>query len=84
MNQTTTPSLGLSSRNEIKTAVNEAIQTVGQSFENLCLLAGVDALSGMMDEDAKELAGEAYERDAGRHPGRHGRGPDRDPVRPAA
>ena len=71
MNENTTPSLGLSSRNEIKTAVIEALQTVRQSFENLCLLAGVDALSTMMDEDANELAGEAYEREAGKHSGRH-------------
>ena len=57
MSENTTPSPEMPSSNEIKSAVNEALQTVGQSFENLCLLAGVDALSTMMDEDAKELAG---------------------------
>ena len=66
MNENTTPSLRLSSRNEIKSAVNEALQTVGQSLENLCLLASAEALSTMMDKNARELAGEAYERDAGK------------------
>lgn len=45
MNENTTQNLELSSRNEIKAAVNEAVQTVGQGFENLCLLAGVKVLS---------------------------------------
>ena len=73
MNENTTPSLGLSSRNELTSAVNEAIQTVGQSFENLCLLAGVKALTTMMDDDVNELAGEAYERNSGKPGYRWGR-----------
>ena len=60
MNENTTSSMEMSGRNEIKAAVNEAVQTVGKSFENLCLLAGVEALTTMTDDDVNELAGEAY------------------------
>ena len=63
----------MSSRNEIKAAINEAVQTVGKSFDHLCLLADVEALTTMMDDDVNELAGEAYERNSGKPGYRWGR-----------
>ena len=73
MNENTTSSMEMSSRNDLKAAVSEAVQTVGKSFENLCLLAGVDALATMMDDDVNELADEAYERNSSKPGYRWGR-----------
>ena len=71
--QASAPDMSIGTLPGIKSAVTEAIQTAGQGFENLRLLAGVDALSTMMEEDAGELAGEAHERDAGKPIRRWGR-----------
>ena len=73
MNEITTSSMDLSSRNELKAAVSEAARTVGKSFEKLCLLAGVDALATMMDDDVNELAGKAYGHNSGKPGYRWGR-----------
>jgi putative transposase len=43
-----------------ETAVAEAWQQVGASFERFCLTAGLSALSGMMEQDAIELCGPRY------------------------
>ena len=48
------------SNNEPASAVAEAWQQVGASFERFCLTAGLSTLSRMMKEDAVELCGQRY------------------------
>jgi len=48
------------SNNEPASAVDEAWQQVGASFERFCLTAGLSTLSRMMKEDAVELCGQRY------------------------
>ena len=43
-----------------ETAVAEAWQQVGASFERFCLTAGVSALRQLMEHDAVELCGPRY------------------------
>ena len=43
-----------------ETAVAEAWQQVGASFERFCLTAGVSALNQLMEQDAIELCGPRY------------------------
>jgi hypothetical protein len=43
-----------------ETAVAEAWQQVGASFERFCLTAGVSALRQLMEQDAVELCGPRY------------------------
>ena len=64
MKRSTTSSLALASRPEMATAVEDAWQAVGASFEQFCLVAGLSSLTQMLEEDARELAGEAHARDA--------------------
>lgn len=45
-------------------AVEDAWEAVGASFEQFCLVAGLSSLTQMLEEDARELAGEAHARDA--------------------
>ncbi len=53
--------------------VHEAWGDLGTSFERFCVMAGIDAMKTMMNEDAANLAGERYERDAGKPGYRWGR-----------
>ena len=43
-----------------ETAVAEAWQQVGASFERFCLTAGISALRQLMEQDAVELCGPRY------------------------
>lgn len=56
MKKTTTSQLALASQNDLRSAVTGAWEAVGQSFDQFCLLAGVSALSEMMESDASKLA----------------------------
>lgn len=64
MKKTTTSELALASQNDLRGAVSGAWEAVGQSFDQFCLLAGVSALSEMMEGDVAALAGDAHARDA--------------------
>ena len=73
MKRSTTSSLALASRPEMATAVEDAWEAVGASFEQFCLGAGLSSLTQMLEEDARELAGEAHARDAAKPGYRWGR-----------
>lgn len=73
MKRATTLALALASRTEMTAAVEEAWEAVGASFEQFCLVAGLSSLTQMLEEDARELAGEAHARDAGKPGYRWGR-----------
>ena len=73
MKRFTTSSLALASRPEMATAVEDAWEAVGASFEQFCLVAGLSSLTQMLEEDARELAGEAHARDAAKPGYRWGR-----------
>jgi transposase-like protein len=73
MKRATTSALALASRTEMTAAVEEAWEAVGASFEQFCLVAGLSSLTQMLEEDARELAGEAHARDAGKPGYRWGR-----------
>ena len=60
MKRSTTSSLALASRPEMATAV----EAVGAGFEQFCPFAGLSSLTQMLEEDARELAGEAHACDA--------------------
>ncbi len=60
--------------------VSEAWRDVGTGLDRFRVMAGIDAVQGMMNEDAADLAGECCGWDAGR-PG-HRRGGH--PARPAS
>jgi transposase-like protein len=64
MKKTTTSQAALASQNDLRGAVAGAWEAVGQSFDQFCLLAGVSALSEMLESDASQLAGEAHARNA--------------------
>ena len=63
MKRSATSSLALASRPEMASAVEDAWQAVGASFEQFCLVAGLSSLTQMLEEYARELAGEAPARD---------------------
>jgi hypothetical protein len=73
MNKTTTSELALASHSELTSAVETAWGAVGQSFEQFCLIAGVAALSEIMEDDVKGLAGEAHARNTDKPGYRWGR-----------
>ena len=77
MKRSTTSSLALASRPEMATAVEDAWEAVGASFEQFCLVAGLSSLTQMLEEDARELAGEAHARDAAKPGYRWGRTTER-------
>ena len=64
MKKTTTSEQALASHKDLRGAVAGAWEAVGQSFEQFCLLAGVSALSEMMESDVTALAGDAHARNA--------------------
>ena len=62
MKTTTTSAAALPSQSALTSAVAGAWETVGQSFDQFCLLAGFSALGEMMAADVTALAGEAHAR----------------------
>jgi len=62
MKKTMTSAAALTSHGDLSSAVAGAWEAVGQSFEQFCLVAGVSALSAMMEEDVNALAGNSYAR----------------------
>ena len=54
-------------------AVEEAFADVQQSFERLCLAAGMEALGAMMEADVEAACGPRHGRDENRHAHRWGR-----------
>lgn len=62
MERTTISPLALASEAGMKTAVEEAWDAVGESFERFCLVAGLASLTQMMAEDAQALAGAPHAR----------------------
>lgn len=61
--------LGSASGAGVPEALAVAYEQVQSSFENFCLLAGVEALQDLMEEEAADLCGERHQR----HEGRRGR-----------
>jgi hypothetical protein len=53
--------------------VEETWQEVGASFERFCLTAGIATLTKIMEEDAVQLCGSRYGREAGKHGHRWGK-----------
>ena len=73
MKTTTTSAAALPGQSALTSAVAGAWETVGQSFDQFCLLAGFSALGEMMAADVTVLAGEAHARDTDRPGYRWGR-----------
>jgi putative transposase len=61
--------LGLAKAAGDREALEAAFQDVRSSFENFCLLAGIEAFQDLLEEEAAELCGERHQR----HEGRRGR-----------
>src|SRR5215218_7851568 len=74
----TTSMVALGSASQERDAVKEAFQEVQSSFENFCLLAGIEAFQDLLEEEAADLCGERHQR----HEDRRGRrwGKARSPV----
>src|ERR687897_488212 len=70
--------LGSSTATDERDAVKIAFQEVQSSFENFCLLAGIEAFQDLLEEEAADLCGERQQR----HEDRRGRrwGKARSPV----
>ena len=73
MKKTTTSDLALTSHRDLSSAVDTAWGAVGQSFDQFCLIAGVAALSEILEDDVKALAGDAHARSADKPGYRWGR-----------
>src|SRR3954471_4040867 len=58
----TTSVIALGSASQEREAVKEAFQEVQSSFENLCLLAGIEAFQDLLEEEAADLCGERHQR----------------------
>src|SRR4051812_37309606 len=74
----TTSVIALGSVTEERDAVKAAFQEVQSSFENFCLLAGIEAFQDLLEDEAADLCGERHQR----HEDRRGRrwGKARSPV----
>jgi len=74
----TTSVIALGSVTEERNAVKTAFQEVQSSFENFCLLAGIEAFQDLLEDEAADLCGERHQR----HEDRRGRrwGKARSPV----
>src|SRR3954451_15534793 len=68
--------IALGSVTEERDAVKEAFQEVQSSFENFCLLAGIEAFQDLLEEEAADLCGERHQR----HEDRRRWGKARSPV----
>ena len=65
----TTSVVALGSVTEERDAVKSTFQEVQSSFENFCLLAGIEAFQDLLEEEAADLCGERHQR----HEDRRGR-----------
>ena len=74
----TTSVIALGSVTEERDAVKAAFQEVQSSFENFCLLAGIEAFQDLLEEEAADLCGERHQRHAERRGRRWGKA--RSPV----
>ena len=54
--------VALGSVTEERDAVKAAFQEVQSSFENFCLLAGIEAFQDLLEEEAADLCGERHQR----------------------
>src|SRR5688572_26291157 len=74
----TTSMIALGSATEERDAVKAAFQEVQSSFENFCLLAGIEAFQDLLEDEAADLCGERHQR----HEDRRGRrwGKARSPI----
>src|SRR4029079_3982533 len=70
--------VALGSATEERDAVKVAFQDVQSSFENFCLLAGIEAFQDLLEEEAADLCGERHQRHAERRGRRWGKA--RSPV----
>ena len=62
----TTSVIALGSATEERDAVKAAFQEVQSSFENFCLLAGIEAFQDLLEDEAADLCGERHQRHADR------------------
>src|SRR3954467_14868747 len=58
----TTSVVALGSASEEREAVKAAFQEVRSSFENFCLLAGIEAFQDLLEDEAADLCGERHQR----------------------
>src|SRR3954447_2675223 len=58
----TTSVVALGSATEERDAVKAAFQEVQSSFENFCLLAGIEAFQDLLEDEAADLCGERHQR----------------------
>src|SRR3954462_14770319 len=58
----TTSVVALGSASQERDAVKAAFQEVQSSFENFCLLAGIEAFQDLLEEEAADLCGERHQR----------------------
>src|SRR5688500_15049681 len=72
----TTSVIALGSVTDERDAVKVAFQEVQSSFENFCLLAGIEAFQDLLEEEAADLCGERHQR----HEDRRRWGKARSPV----
>src|SRR5690349_24711184 len=70
----TTSAIALGSASEERDAVKAAFQEVQSSFENFCLLAGIEAFQDLLEEEAADLCGERHQRHEDRQGRRWGKG----------
>ena len=61
MKMTTTSPLALTTAPSGPALVGEAFEALTESFEQFCLMAGIESLTQMMGEDVTRLAGDRYE-----------------------
>src|SRR3954470_15498510 len=71
----TTSMVALGSASQEREAVREAFQEVQSSFENFCLLAGIEAFQDLLEEEAADLCGERHQRHEDRRGRRWGKSP---------
>ena len=60
MKKTTTSHLALATVPSAPSILEDAYDALTESFEQFCLLAGIESLTQMMGEDVTKLAGERY------------------------
>lgn len=61
MKTPTTSPLALATAPSGPSLVGEAFEALAESFEQFCLMAGIESLTQMMGEDVTRLAGDRYE-----------------------
>ena len=77
MKKVTTSINALASVSSISEMKEVAWEEVKKSFESFCLMAGVESLTKMFEEDAEEIRGPRYGRGAGKRGHRWGTTPGR-------